>query len=481
MNNLSAIDQLLSIPPSLGNKSEKIWRDIFHTAQPILMIRRQGSFLHQRGLLVELVYILLQFPLFMFRSYLPERFIPSYGALAESESRQLNPRLWQLVLNNDVPQVRAMLQKSPKLLRSMHRGLSVTHYAALENKPDVLRFLIKLNADTVHWRDSLQRTPLIFAIRSGSLECVQILVDAGSDLSIRAYPEKRTPLSIAYTSAMPYYGKIPPMDVGPGSDRRRILKVLRDKGDFNNDNKSEYATWYIFVEYWVILSREVVRILSSYLCLMLLLAQFVYLRRLGVVMTVAIFANLLPAVYKTACEVLLLVAFFTALASWRRVVLVFLIFSCGAALEAAAGKISENQQMLEVNSRVSDISIPLGIIIARDAPPSKINSIWAISLALGIPKLRHFHRNQSKESRYQAKQILSLFFRLSADLLWIFCPEAMVGFMLFMLIHHAYGGTDMDRKPAWDESNEVWRGAKSSEFERQPKEAGSATLVENRN
>lgn len=37
-----------------------------------------------------------------------------------------------------------------------------------------------------------------------------------------------------------------------------------------------------------------------------------------------------------------------------------------------------------------------------------MNRTHAIFLALGIPKLVHFHRNQRGESRYAAGQILSL-------------------------------------------------------------------------
>ncbi len=205
IDNFGAIDQLLSIPPNLGNQSEKIWRDIYLATQPIRITQRHGSILHQRGLLVNLAFLLLQFPFRVFEWYIPERLVPSWGALSNFESRQLNPELWQLVLKDNIPQIRSILEKYPKLLRSIHRETSITHYAALENKPNVLRFLIQFNVEVVHWRDSLQRTPIFFAIRLGNLECVQILIDASSDLSMRAYAERRTPLSVAYTSAMPYH------------------------------------------------------------------------------------------------------------------------------------------------------------------------------------------------------------------------------------------------------------------------------------
>ncbi len=60
------------------------------------------------------------------------------------------------------------------------------HCAALENKPNVLRYLILFNAEVVHWRDSLQRAPIFFASRLGNLEFDQIWIDADSNVSMRA-------------------------------------------------------------------------------------------------------------------------------------------------------------------------------------------------------------------------------------------------------------------------------------------------------
>ena len=245
-----------------------------------------------------------------------------------------------------------------------------------------------------------------------------------------------------------------------------ILKLLRDKGDFNNDNKSEYATRYISVECWVIRARDFIRTASSYLCLALLCTSFISLRGLGVIITARIFVNLVAANYKDTCEVLHLVVFLvvllTEVTAWRLVLLVFVMFLCNTVLEATASGITKTQQKLEVNSRISKISIPIAIIVAKYTSLSKLNSICAIFLALGIPKLVHYHRNHRRDNRYEATQIASLLLWQSADLPWIFCPEALVGWILFVVLHHAYGAMGIDRKSAYNESYEAWQKAAAS-------------------
>lgn len=59
IKNFNVIDQLLSIPPTFGNKRVRIWREMAWALKPRMVMRRSVMIRHRRGLLVNMAYLLL--------------------------------------------------------------------------------------------------------------------------------------------------------------------------------------------------------------------------------------------------------------------------------------------------------------------------------------------------------------------------------------------------------------------------------------
>ena len=75
-------------------------------------------------------------------------------------------------------------------------GRPTIHIAVETRCLQILRYLLEQNPKACHWRDSLQRTPLLIAASKGELAAFEILLEAGADIAARDL-SNRTSLNYA--------------------------------------------------------------------------------------------------------------------------------------------------------------------------------------------------------------------------------------------------------------------------------------------
>lgn len=98
--------------------------------------------------------------------------------------------------------IERMLHRNPELLSAKDRhGWSIVHYAASYDEVDILRLAI-VRKGNVNVADEHGVTPLIIAVEEGNLDCVQALLDAGADTSVK-YMELWSLVHLAAASGHP--------------------------------------------------------------------------------------------------------------------------------------------------------------------------------------------------------------------------------------------------------------------------------------
>ncbi|KAL8860194.1 MAG: hypothetical protein Q9178_003458 [Gyalolechia marmorata] len=106
-----------------------------------------------------------------------------------------------LAAMTNVSRVRKLLRVGSDITSLNHQGRSVLHYAARANNSNVLGLVLQVlghmeKTNLLHHKDHNGRTALHDAVRSGSLESVQILLDSSADPNVNDNKGRR-PLHIA--------------------------------------------------------------------------------------------------------------------------------------------------------------------------------------------------------------------------------------------------------------------------------------------
>jgi ankyrin repeat protein len=99
-----------------------------------------------------------------------------------------------IIRTGDVAQVESLLNQGFDINRPGWRGGTALWWAALENRPDMVQFLVSKGADVNKGARAYQfSTPLHVACRKGYIDIAQILLNAGADVNSRTTWNK-TPL-----------------------------------------------------------------------------------------------------------------------------------------------------------------------------------------------------------------------------------------------------------------------------------------------
>jgi ankyrin repeat protein len=98
--------------------------------------------------------------------------------------------------NGKLAALKKQLAKDPKVLHKFHiTGMTVLHYAAMGNQPEVIRYLVKQGAKVDQLDETGSRTPLFWAAMSQKAyagEAGRVLIELGANVKWRAGGKKST-------------------------------------------------------------------------------------------------------------------------------------------------------------------------------------------------------------------------------------------------------------------------------------------------
>lgn len=117
------------------------------------------------------------------------KFIPELIKQGANINAQYNRTALEGAANNgNIEVMRMLLDKGFKInTKSKPGGLTALHFASLNNNDDVetIKFLID-NGAKINLKDEYGRTPIHYAIKSGSVEKVRFLLENGADYKIKS-------------------------------------------------------------------------------------------------------------------------------------------------------------------------------------------------------------------------------------------------------------------------------------------------------
>ena len=113
--------------------------------------------------------------------------------------------IFDAVREGTVEDVKYFIEKKRVNINVKDDGYTLLHWAAMDDKIEVVKYLISVGAD-VNVKDNKYATPLHWAVHKGSLEIVKLLVSAGADVNAKDN-DGYMPLDIAEGSAMNQYIK----------------------------------------------------------------------------------------------------------------------------------------------------------------------------------------------------------------------------------------------------------------------------------
>ncbi|CAB1065122.1 hypothetical protein D1BOALGB6SA_9919 [Olavius sp. associated proteobacterium Delta 1] len=133
--------------------------------------------------------------------------------------------IYSAITSKDFKKVNLILTEKPKLINYRTLlGRSVIHAAVRNDATNILRLLIKKNAE-INVEDWNSATPLHLAAETGNTDILVILVENGANIEARAYKPKMTPLQVAA-----FHGNLP------------AVKILVEKGAEVNAKYSDSQT-----------------------------------------------------------------------------------------------------------------------------------------------------------------------------------------------------------------------------------------------
>ena len=150
--------------------------------------------------------------------------------MASRASNSTSEQLHSAVGNDDLDEVRRLLDAGTDVNARTDGGLSALHLAVARRSLEIVQILLSAGADA-NLREETGYTPLHLANIAPSPEVVQVLLDAGADVNMRDY-SGNSPLLTLFTGI-------------PGSPEvaRLLLDAGADINARNNEGKTPLHTW----------------------------------------------------------------------------------------------------------------------------------------------------------------------------------------------------------------------------------------------
>jgi len=171
------------------------------------------------------------------------------------------PHLWSTLLSGDVDTALRAWREDPQALRSVYRGETLAHIAAIHDDINLLQKLIGIDQSVVNWYNSNGQTPLHLAAQFGFLDVVQLLLQTpGADavsLDNRSYsPLRYALLQYCFTASFSAYLRVDLLQ------RREVILELQKVTPV----VEPIDHWTTVVGLFINLARYLFRSFSSSVC-----------------------------------------------------------------------------------------------------------------------------------------------------------------------------------------------------------------------